>query len=125
MVIGPPLKIAKSEIKPGVVVLEMTGPIHMGPDCQRLGQEVEQLLGRSEKRLILDVSKVSTVDSTGLGQIVRCFSKLKTSGGSLRLAGVQGMLAGVLKMTGVDKVIAIYPTAFEAAGDFPSEGEGN
>jgi anti-sigma B factor antagonist len=124
MVIGIPLQIVKRESRPGVVVLEMTGRIHMGPDCQRIEQEVEQLLGRGEKRLIFDLSRVSSVDSSGVGQIVKCFSKLKNSGGSLRLAGVQGMIASVLKMTRVDKVIGIYPTAVEAAGNYLAEGEG-
>ena len=124
MVIGIPLKIAKREIRPGVVVLELTGRIHMGPDCQRIEQEVEQLLDRSEKRLIFDLSKVSNVDSSGVAQIVKCFSKLKNSGGSLRLAGVTGMLVGVFKITHVDEVIEIYPTAFEAAGNFLPEGKG-
>jgi anti-sigma B factor antagonist len=124
MVIGIPLQIAKREISPGVVVLEMTGRIHSGPDCQRIGQEVEQLLGRNERRLIFDLSRVSFVDSGGLGEIVKCFSKLKKSGGSLRLAGVQGMIATVIKITQVDKVIEIYPTAVEAAGNFLPEGEG-
>jgi anti-anti-sigma factor len=124
MVIGVPLQIAKREIRPGIVVLEMTGRIHMGPDCQQIEQEVEQLLGRSEKRLIFDLSKVWSVDSSGVGQIVKCFSKLKNSGGSLRLAGVQGMIEGVLKLTHLDQVIEIYPTAVEAAGNFLPEGEG-
>jgi anti-sigma B factor antagonist len=123
MVIDSPLQIVKREIKPGVVVLEMTGRIHMGLACQRIEQEVEQLLGRSEKRLIFDISKVWSVDSSGVGQIVKCFSKLKNSGGSLRLAGVQGMIVSVLKLTRVDEIIGIYPTALEAAGDFLSEGE--
>ncbi len=124
MVISLPLQIAKREIRPGIIVLEITGAIHLGPACQRIEQEVEQLLGRSEKRLIFDLSGVSFVDSGGLGEIVKCFSKLKKSGGSLRLAGVQGMIATVIKITKVDKVIEIYPTAAEAAGNFLPEGEG-
>ena len=123
MVFGIPLKITKIEIRPGVIVLEMTGQIYMGPDCQRIQQEVEQLLGRSEKRIIFDLERVSYVDSSGVGAIVKCFSTLKKSGGSLRLAGVKGMIANVLKMSQVDKIIEIYPTAVEAAGNFLSEGE--
>jgi anti-sigma B factor antagonist len=124
MVISIPLEIAKREMSPGVGVLKMTGRIHSGPDCQRMGQEVEQLLGRSEMRLIFDLSRVPFVDGGGLGEIVNCFFKLKKSGGSLRLAGVQGMIATVMKITQVDKVIEIYPTAVEAAGNFLPEGEG-
>ncbi len=124
MVIGIPLQIAKREIRPGVFVLEMAGRIQLGPDCQRIVQEVEQLLGRSENRLIFDLSKVTFLDSGGLGEIVRCFSKLKKSGGSLRLAGVRGMIATVIKITKVDKVIETYPTAVEAAGNFLPNREG-
>jgi anti-sigma B factor antagonist len=123
MVISIPLQIAKKEIRPGIVVLEMTGAIHMGPACQQIAQEVEHLLGRNENRLIFDLSKVTFLDSGGLGEIVKCFSKLKKSGGSLRLAGVQGMIATVIKITKVDKVIEIYPTAVEAAVNFLPEGE--
>jgi anti-sigma B factor antagonist len=124
MVISIPLQIAKKEIRPGIVVLEMTGAIHMGPACQRIGQEVEHLLGRNENRLIFDLSKVTFLDSGGLGEIVKCFSKVKKSGGSLRLAGVKGMIATVIKITKVDKIIEIYPTAVEAAVNFLPEGEG-
>jgi len=123
MVFGIPLKITKIEIRPGVIVLEMTGQIYMGPDCQRIQQEVEQLLGRSEKRIIFDLERVSYVDSSGVGAIVKCFCTLKKSGGSLRLAGVKGMIANVLKMSQVDKIIEIYPTAVEAAGNFLPAGE--
>jgi anti-sigma B factor antagonist len=124
MVISLPLQITKREIKRGIVVLEIAGPIHMGPACQQITQEVEHHLGRSENRLIFDLSKASFLDSGGLGEIVRCFSKIKKSGGSLRLAGVQGMIATVIKITKVDKVIELYPTAAEAAVSFLPEGEG-
>jgi len=124
MVISLPLEIARREIRPGIVVLEITGAIHMGPASRSIEREVEQSLGRNENRLILDLSKASFLDSGGLGTIVKCFCKLKESGGSMRLAGVQGMIATVIKITKVDKVIEIYPTAVEAAANFLPEGKG-
>ncbi len=59
----------------------------MGADCQRLDQEIEHLMRQNEMRVIFDLSGVAQIDSGGMGKIVRCFSKLKKSGGSLRLAG--------------------------------------
>lgn len=119
MVIGLPLEIKKKEIKPGIVVLELTGRITMGPDCWQVEKEVEQLIHQNEKHIILDLSGISMVDSTGIGQIVKCLCKLKTSGGTLRLAGLRGMVEGVFKITKVDQVIGIYPTALEAAANPP------
>jgi anti-sigma B factor antagonist len=121
MVIGIPLEIKKKEIKPGIVVLELMGRITMGPDCWRIEQEVQQLIGQNQKHIILDLSGISVVDSTGIGQIVKCLCKLKNSGGSLRLAGLKGMVEGVFKITKVDQVISIYPTALQAAANSTSE----
>ena len=123
MVISLPLQVTKKQIVPGVVVLELAGPIHMGPACQQISQHVEEHLGRSENWLIFDLSKATFLDSGGLGEIVRCFSKTKKSGGSLRIAGAQGMIATVIRLTKMDKVIELFPTADEAAENFKQEGK--
>ncbi|MGH9684240.1 MAG: STAS domain-containing protein [Candidatus Acidiferrales bacterium] len=117
------VRIKNREIEPGIVVLEMTGRILMGPDCQLIEQEVEQLLRQNQTRVIFDLSGVASIDSVGVGKIVSCFSQVKKSGGSLRLAGVKGMLEGVFKLVQVHKVIAIYPTASDAAESFTLEGQ--
>jgi anti-anti-sigma factor len=113
------MRFAKKQVEPGIVVLEMAGRFLMGPDCQQIDREVEAHILRDEKSFIFDLSAVDHVDSAAVGQIVKCYSRLKKSGGMLRLAGVSGMVEGVLKLTQVHKVIEIYPTAQEAAKDFP------
>lgn len=113
------MKLAKKQMDPGIVVLELTGRFVMGADCQQMDREVEAHLSRAETRFILDLSAVDHVDSAAVGQIVKSFSKIKKSGGTLRLAGVKGMVDGVLKLTQVHKVIEIFPTAHDAAKDFP------
>jgi len=118
-----PLRIERKELKPGIVVLMMTGPIQMGPHCKQIEEKVAELIDAGERRLVFDLSGVHTMDSTGLGEIVACFSKLKKSGGLLRLAGIGGTLSGLLKMTHVDRVIKIYPTALAASEDVWTDGE--
>jgi anti-sigma B factor antagonist len=113
------MKFAKKQIEPEIVVLEMSGRFVMGPDCQQVDREVEAHLLRGEKSFIFDLSAVDHVDSAAVGQIVKCYSKLKKSGGTLRLAGAKGMVDGVLKLTQVHRAIDIFPTAQEAAKDFP------
>ena len=85
-----PLKIERKELSPGIVVLMMSGPIRMGPHCKQIEEQVDKLIAAGEKRLVFDLSGVYNLDSSGLGQIVTCLSKLKQSGGFLRLAGVGG-----------------------------------
>jgi len=100
--------------KPGFVVLEMTGSIHMGPDCRRIDHEVEAHVAKDAKRIVFDLSQVTHIESAAIGLIVRTHTHLLKAGGGLKLAGAKGMVRSVLEMTQVDKVISIFPTANEA-----------
>lgn len=113
------VQITKQQLKPGVTVLGFKGSIHCGQDCRRVEQEVENLIRSNETRVIFDLSEVTHIDSAAIGAIVRCFSSLKNSRGALRLAGVEGMLEGTLKLTQVHRFLEIYPTASDAAENFP------
>lgn len=110
--------IAKT-VKPGIVVLEMSGSIYMGPDCRRIDSEMEtQKAKESTNRFIFDLTRVTHIDSAVVGLFVRTYTQLKKAGGGLRLVGARGMVENVLKMTQVDKVITIYSSVAEAAEDF-------
>jgi anti-sigma B factor antagonist len=113
------VKLSKKHIKPGIVVIELTGRVSMGNDCSEIDHHVEEHIKRNEKLVIFDLSGVHHVDSAVIGQIVKSHSSLKRSGGMLRLAGPTGMVEGVLKLTHVNNVIEIFPTAAEAAENFP------
>ena len=113
------LLIAKSSPKQGVAVLQMKGSIHSGPDCRRVEQETEHLIGAKEHFVIFDLSEVTHIDSAAIGSIVRCFSRLKSSGGYLRLAGCTGMIEASIRLTQLHKVLEMYPTAAAAAENYP------
>ena len=110
----------KKEIKPGIWVFEMSGRVQMGPDCKRVDQEVDGHIEKKETRIIFDMHDVDHIDSAFVGQIVKSFTQLSKSGGTLRLAAVRGMVEGVLNMTQVNRVIQIYPTAEAASENFPA-----
>ena len=113
------MEFTKKQIQPGVVVLEMTGSIRIGPNCQQIEQAVEDLIRHHETRVIFDFSGVPFIDSSGVGTLVRSLTKLKKLGGTLRLTGVKGMVEGALKLTQIDRILEVYPTASEALRDLP------
>ena len=116
---GDSMNLKKKQIGPGIVVLEMSDRIASGRDCQRIHEEVDLLIRENQTRVVFDLSGVHYMDSAAVGSIVRSLCSLKNSGGTLRLAGATGMVQGVLRLTHVDRVIRIYPTAGEACQDSP------
>src|SRR6266850_25788 len=103
------LQFKKRSLQAGVTALEIKGNIHCGPECARLEKEVDGMIAAHETRVVFDMSEVTHADSAAIGSIVRCFTKLKSAGGMLRIAAAQPMIHYSLKLTKVDKVTKIFP----------------
>jgi anti-anti-sigma factor len=117
------MHIVKKELKPGIIVLELSGPLQMGVECKQLELALDEILRANHTRVILDLSGLTKLDSSGLGKIVNCFSRLKTAGGSLRLTGSTGMIDGVLKLAHADRFLKCYPSALAAAESFTDSAD--
>src|SRR5258708_37393967 len=112
------VEIIKKELKPGVGVLELKGPLQMGVECKQLELAFDELLREKQTRVVLDFTGITKLDSGGLGKVVNCFSRLKKAGGAMRLAGGQGMAGKGLKLTLGDRLMKVFPTALEASENF-------
>lgn len=112
------LEIQTKQLPPDVVVLEISGKITIGRDCQHLEWTTEGLVREKQKKIIFDLTGVSHIDSTGIGIIVMAAGQVKEAGGELRLAGVNSHVEHILKLTNIDKVVVWKATVAEAAAGF-------
>jgi len=112
------LKIARKQIEPDISVLEMEGKICMGSASQEVEWALADLLKQNQKKIIFDLSKITMMDSTGVGIVVMCHAKVKKAGGILRIAGPNGIVEETLKMTSVDKIMPFYSSVGGASENF-------
>ena len=97
----------------GRTVVQVVGAIdvYTAPQLrERLDQEIDA--GRHD--LVVDLSGVSFMDSTGLGVLVGRLKQIRLNDGSMRLVCAHDRVLKVFVITGLDKVFAIYPTVGEA-----------
>ena len=113
------MEFVKKQVQPGVAILQMTGSIRIGPNCQQIELALDELVKNGNIWVVFDLSGVTYIDSAGIGTVVRGLIKLKKLGGTLRLSGVKGMVGGVLKLTQIDRTFEIFTTAEEAAQGLP------
>jgi anti-sigma B factor antagonist len=112
------LEIQTRELPPDIVILEITGRITIGRDCKQLEWATDGLVRENRKKIILDLTGVTHIDSTGVGIIVMSAGQVKNAGGALRVAGASGHVEQVLKMTSVDHILGLHPTMGAAAESF-------
>jgi anti-sigma B factor antagonist len=112
------LEIQNQQLPPDIVVLQIAGRITLGGESKQLDWAVDSLVSEGRKKVIFDLSKVTSVDSTGIGIIVMSAGKLKKAGGQLRVAGANPHVEEVLKMTNVDQIVGLHATTAAAASGF-------
>ena len=108
------LAIRKESVSPDVTVLYLSGRIAMGRPCQDIESQVDDLVREKKTKLVLDISEIQRVDSTGFGTIVMCAGKLKKAGGGLHVAGAKGIVEEIANTSNIPKVIPFHATLEEA-----------
>lgn len=112
------LTINRTQIEPGIDVLEMNGRIVLGNDAKNVEWKCEELLKENRKNVVFNLEKVTVLDSTGVGILVMCYARIKKAGGALHIAGANGMVEHTLRMTNVDRLIELYPSVADAVAAF-------
>jgi len=108
------MPIESRVLESGAAVVALSGRLSVGLEVERLDAAVSQLVKQEQKRLILDLSALNYCDSAGIGMMVACLAKVKQAGGEMRVAGVNPRVRRILKMTGVDSLIPVFPSVGEA-----------
>jgi anti-sigma B factor antagonist len=112
------MEFQTKHLEPDIVVLEITGRITIGKECDHLALAVGSLVREKHGKIIFDLTGVTHIDSTGIAGIVASASQVKQARGEFRLAGASKHLEQILKTTNVDRLVASYPTVLDATVGF-------
>ena len=113
------LQIERQNAGPGTMVLKLSGRVTLGRSSQELEWEIDKLITEGTKHVILDVSQVDRIDSAGLGILALASGKARAGGGDLRVAGPQGFVDQVIKMTKLESVFSVFPNVEAATEGLP------
>lgn len=101
----------------GVVVVRVEGQLIVG-NRQDLKHLVQQHLDQGDRRFLLDFTRTSYIDSSGLGALVSLSRKAREHGGELRLAGLNEDLRSLFELTKLDTLFAIADTPEQGLAGF-------
>ena len=74
----------------------------------------------ANKKVVLDLSRLRFVDSSGLGAMLSCLRQLTGSGGDLRLSGMSKPVRALFELVRMHRIFDIYATKEEAIRAFQS-----
>lgn len=102
----------------GVKLIKLKGRLCMGPPLDRFNGTLTELVGQGNTKIVLDLEEVPTIDSSGIGMLVRYLTTVKQSGGSIRLLKPSKFAVQTLKMVGLLNLFQTYEDATQAVASF-------
>src|ERR1700709_1043498 len=112
------LSLSTRKCDPDVTVIELTGRITLGRESSQIETSVVKALGEGVRRIVIDLSKVDYLDSTGIGLIAYNFSKISQAGAESRVSGARGLVMDLFRITRLDTVIQFFPDTDSACASF-------
>ncbi len=98
----------------GATILDLRGKITIGVGDVALREAVQGAISDGATNILLNMGRVRSIDSSGVGELVAAYTTVANRGGKLRLFGLPGRVLGVLEMTQLVTVLDILDNEDEA-----------
>ena len=96
----------------------LQGSLMGGPEAVSLNEAINRFLDQKSLKLVINLSSVERVNSSGLGILIKALTTFKTNGGELKLAHVNENLENLLAMTKLNTILESYDTEDAAVKSF-------
>jgi len=101
-----------------VVIIDVDGQILLGDGDVEIKQTVDDLLKRGTRKILLNLAKVPYMDSAGLGEMIRCFTALRKTGGDFKILSPNRRIIDLLTITKLLNVFDCYENETTAIASF-------
>jgi anti-sigma B factor antagonist len=90
----------------------------MGAPVDRLRQTMEEAIGNGDTRMVINLSEVPMIDSSGIGLLVRFLASTKQRGGNIKLVQPSKFAVQTLRLVGVLNLFEIHDNDDAATESF-------
>ena len=102
----------------GIEIIKLDGKITIGAGDQQLRDVIANTVAAGKNKILLDLSGVTTIDSSGIGELVGSYTTVTNRGGKLKLLHLPAKLNELLHVTQLITVFEVYENEDEAVGSF-------
>lgn len=100
------------------VVIELNGKVMGGPDAKTFRKDLDELIEEGKKNVVVDLTNVKFMNSSGLGILIGGLKKMNKAGGDLKICGATDKIESLLMVSQLTKIFDDYDTLDEAVAAY-------
>jgi anti-sigma B factor antagonist len=101
-----------------VTVVDVAGRITLGEGSSALRDLLRELVGKGQKKILLNLGEVSYIDSSGIGELVSGFTTVTNNGGEMKLLNLNKRVKDLLQITKLYTVFDVHDSEVTAIRSF-------
>ena len=101
-----------------VTIIDLNGNLTIGRNEESLRETVKRLIAEKRHHVLLNLAEVPTIDSSGIGAIIKSFTSLQEAGGKLKVLRPSRMARQLLNITGLMSVLESFEDENQAITSF-------
>ncbi|MFO7915631.1 MAG: STAS domain-containing protein [Candidatus Krumholzibacteriales bacterium] len=102
----------------GVTIIDLSGKVMGGTDAEVFKDCIYGLLEEDRKRIIVNLSKVTWINSSGVGILITGYTTMRKKNGDLKLLNVSEKIKSILYVTKLNLIFECYEDEDEAVGSY-------
>jgi anti-sigma B factor antagonist len=92
-----------------ITVFAITGRLNLGNTLISIEDSLKGLIADGTRRLVIDLTGLSGIDSSGIGMLMLCGGETRNQGGSMRITGTHDSVKKIFEIVHLSRVIPIDP----------------
>ena len=109
---------AITEMNGKIAIIEIKGSLVGDADTDKFRSAVQDFIEQGNKLLVVNLSKVNYMNSSGIGSMISAYTSYKKVGGEIKLAGLTNNVHNVLVISKLIDFFDVHDTVDEAIDSF-------
>jgi anti-sigma B factor antagonist len=112
------MTLSGSRQSKGVTVVDIKGSITLDEGSAVLRKTVKELTAQGHRNILLNLAGVTSIDSSGIGELVSAFTTIRGAGGELKLLNPAPGVSDLLEITKLSALFDVHDDESVATGTF-------
>jgi len=112
------------QIDPDITVFAISGRLNLGNSLITVENSIRLLVEAGARKLVIDLSGLTFIDSSGIGMLVTCCGHIEQHGGRMRVAGAQGGVLRALELVHLSRLAPLDADVESSSLHLKAEGAG-
>jgi anti-sigma B factor antagonist len=101
-----------------VQIIQLKGSLRLGDGVEVFKQAIEEAIGAGDTRLVVNLTEVPMIDSSGIGVLVKSMASAKQRGGAVKLVNPSKFASQTLRLVGVLNLFEVFDDENKAVESF-------